>query len=193
MQDIRQLIKRIEDKAAGEVDAVESSYADKVNQLQKDFKSKRSEYLAQENDESGRLADLKKRETITLKKLHMKKELINMKRSMIDGVFEKAVRIMQDLPAEKYQKLMEAILKEIVVSGTELVLPAKGNERLTRKFISSVNKKYGWSLKLSDHNDRAKDGFILVDSECETAVDWSTIREYVRQKKEDMIIRKLFA
>ena len=193
MDNIDHLISRIEKKASEEISGIERSFSEKLRGLESDFQDRKDHYMEEKRTESERIARLRKKEIITLRKLDIKKDIVNKKRRALDMIFDKAIEMMRKLPEKRYGKLMEIVLRQVVVESDESISPSKGNRVFTGDFIKKINKKYGWNLKKAPETDRVADGFVLVGADCETVVDWTGIREYLVHEKEDSVVRELFA
>ena len=137
MDNIDHLISRIEKKASEEISGIERSFSEKLRGLESDFQDRKDHYMEEKRTESERIARLRKKEIITLRKLDIKKDIVNKKRRALDMIFDKAIEMMRKLPEKRYGKLMEIVLRQVVVESDESISPSKGNRVFTGDFIKS--------------------------------------------------------
>lgn len=182
----------IEKQTDREITEIKKTVNDEIDKLEKEFNERQEKFISEKELEFKREGGLRKREILTNKKLELKKEILNRKRKLIEDIFDEAVEKLKNLDKGRYRRLMEKLLKGVISTKNEEVMPAQKEEVFDKSFISSMNKKYGWKLKLGNKTNRIDGGFLLKETDYETVVDWDSIKEFIRQKEEDRVIAELF-
>jgi vacuolar-type H+-ATPase subunit E/Vma4 len=185
---IKDEIKR---QADAEIESIRQAAQDELTRLKKEFDEKKSQYLEEKTMDFNKSGELKKREIITNKRVLLKKKLLNEKRQLIEEIYDGIIEGLKKLKPEKYVIFIENILKEIIITKNEEIRPGKTEKIFDDVFIKNINKKNGWKLKLGKTAD-ISNGFLVVEENYETTVDWDTLRDFIKQKEEDRIISYLF-
>ncbi len=189
---LNKLLKSISEDAQKEVDQIRKKADRRVKELEQEFKEDREKYIKKQKHKMNRQGELYKKQKVTRERLEEKKKILNRKRELIDKVFEIAVKKLKDSPAGEQQKLFQKILKETVNTGTEVVKPAEKDSVVSKNFLKKVNKENNWNLELGSKIKSQEGGFLLEGENYETLVNWHNIKDYLKEKEEDNIIRSLF-
>ncbi len=191
--ELKNILEEINKQTDKEIERIRESVNNEIAELKKEFDEKRRNFISKKKSEFMSEGELKKQGILTERKLALKKELHNKKRKLIENIFNETVERLQNLDKTKYEKLMEKLLKEVVVTKNEIVLPALKEEVFNKGFIARLNEKYKWNISLGSKTSVISGGFILKEKDYETVVDWNSIKEFIRQTEEDRVVESLFS
>lgn len=189
---IKKIKDEIEKQTDKEIAEIKKSVGNEIRRLRNEFEDRRKKFVGEKILEFKREGELRKREILTNKKLEIKKKILNRKRKLIEDIFNETIARLKGLDKDRYKKFIGSILKEIIVTKNEEVIPARDEDIFNNAFISSLNKQYGWKLKLGNKTTGIDGGFLLKEKDYETVIDWTGIKEFIRQKEEDRVIAELF-
>ncbi len=189
LSSIKEEIKR---QAENEIKEIKESVSREISKLKESYESKKQKFIKEKELEFEREGELIRKEIVTEKKLELKKKLINKKRELIEEVFNDVIERLKKQEKKEYCNLMENLLKETVSTKDEEIMPSVKDKVIDKNFINSINKKYGWKIKLGDKIAGIEGGFILKKEEYETVVNWPEIKEFIRQAEEETVVENLF-
>lgn len=192
LNSVDSIIKEIEKRVKKEIDEIKEGYGKEKKREQEDFENRRKDLLDREKKKFERKGELRKQEIITKNSLESKKKILNKKSRLLDEVFEQAVKKIKELDKNNYKKFMRRMIKQSVVTGREEVIPGEKEKIFTEDFIDNLNKKNKWGLKIRKKTRDIDSGFILKGKNFQTVVDFENIKEYLREQKEEEVIKKLF-
>ena len=93
------------------------------------------------------------------------KQLLGAKVEILNDVFDRCKKAVNDLPGEHYLAWAMSTMKQAVESGDEEVIVGKDEKRINDEFIKKVNHELGpgfkGNLKLSSEKGDFSGGFIL--------------------------------
>ena len=81
--------------------------------------------------------------------LEQKKELLAMKREVIDLAFEDALRRLNAMPREKAQEFFGKLVAQAAQGGEEIVPDRNHREIFDQDFVARVKKETGKEMRLS--------------------------------------------
>ena len=110
----------------------------------------------------------------------------------MDGIFDGVIEQLKNQKVEFRRNIMGNLLRNAVKTGKETLEVSEKDDIFSEKYINEINNKYGWKIKPGGRNRGITSGFILQEAEHQTVVDWAGIREYVKEKTEETVIKELF-
>ena len=198
MSDPKRLIDKILAEAKQKAEQ-EATYAQqKAGEVVNKAKQK-----AKGNAEKARLAALeeaveRKRRVKSVYDLEHKKDILTMKRDVLDDVFDKAVDDIAALDDARYLKLMTRLLVECADTGEGGIKIAESDQkRLGPDFIDSANEALkkaagkGEVQRLKETCDR-KGGFIYVNGGMEIDCSIEAVVALARERIETDAAARLF-
>ncbi len=191
--ELKNILEEIKKQTDKEIECIRESVNNEIAELKKEFDEKCRNFTSKKKSEFMMEGELKKQGILTERKLALKKELHNKKRKLIENIFNETVERLKNLDKSKYEKLMEKLLTEVVVTKNEIVLPAQKEDIFNKDFIDKLNEKYKWNISLGNKTSVISGGFILKEKDYETVVDWNSIKEFIRQTEEDRVVESLFS
>lgn len=161
-------------------------------QLQRELDdyNERSKELAQKASQD------KKSRMLAAIRMEISRDLLTVKREILDQVFSKVAEKFKNLSDEQYRGLMAGLLKKSVETGDEEVIVDKNETRLDQEFIKNINRELGngfkGNLKLSDVHDDIKGGFILKRGPIRTNASLAVLIDQARKDTEIELAKQLF-
>lgn len=186
------ILAGIQEQVQTEIEDIKRETEKELNLLKKEFEKTRNKNITEQKHEFEKEGELKKRKMLTAVRLDKKKAVLKKKQGILNSIFNEAVLHLKKLKKEDYQKFIENLLKEVVVSGNENIHPSQNEKIFSKDYIDKLNNKYRWNLKVKTGTAGMEDGFILKGVEYETVVDWNSIKDFIRQKEEEKVVRELF-
>lgn len=99
---------------------------------------------------------------LTVAGLDVKKQMLAVKKELIDASFAKAESVLAGLEDDDYLKLISAMLAKSASDGDTVTVSAKDKSRITADFIKKQSKKLGISLTLGKKYGDFDGGIILT-------------------------------
>ncbi|MFH1416378.1 MAG: V-type ATP synthase subunit E family protein [Elusimicrobiota bacterium] len=189
---LQNILDGITKETQKEADIIRIEAEREIERMRGKFEDKKKRLINEKKSEFNRNGELIKKEMITREKLRVKKQLLNKKRDLIEGIFDRIMEILNKSDKSELLIPMEKLLVETVTSKNEIVRPAEGISPVDTGFISGLNRKYGWKLKLGEKNPGISGGFVIEGENYETVVDWANIKDHIRETYEDMVAKELF-
>jgi V/A-type H+-transporting ATPase subunit E len=174
-------------REAGEKESVELA---KLNKQLQEY-NRQTEILA---DRAGKDEKL---HILAAARMEIAGELLTEKRKILDEVFSRASRLLQNLPDQEYRVLMTKLLLDAVQTGEEDVVVDKNENRIDQQFINLVNQRLGsakkGNLKLSSERQDVEGGFILRRGRIKTNVTFGVLLDRARKELEIELAKELFS
>jgi len=198
MEGIAKIKERILEEAREEKERIIADANVQAQEIVKQYEQKAKEIVDDILDKASKTAEEKKRRIISMAELENRKALLQAKQQIIDGVFEKAKASLQNMPDDKYQKLIAGMLEDSVLTGNEeVIISERDKNRITPEFIQKVNKtlsgmgKQG-NLRLSETFGTMIGGFILKSQDLEINSTFDSLIDMEREELETEIAKILF-
>lgn len=99
---------------------------------------------------------------LTVAGLDVKKQMLAVKKELIDASFAKAESVLAGLEDDDYLKLISAMLAKSASDGDTVIVSANDKSRITADFIKKQSKKLGISLTLGKEYGDFDGGIILT-------------------------------
>lgn len=99
---------------------------------------------------------------LTVAGLDVKKQMLAVKKELIDASFAKAESVLAGLEDDDYLKLISAMLAKSASDGDTVTVSANDKSRITADFIKKQSKKLGISLTLGKEYGDFDGGIILT-------------------------------
>jgi len=151
-----------------------------------------------ENEAKAHASDHKKR-LIAAAELEMRKDLLKVKREMLDVAFKNSVSSIRNLPSSEYCEIVKGMLLSLSFQGeADIVFPRADKENFGNGFIEEMNavlKAIGkdMSVKLAEDEGAFEGGFLLRGNGFEINNSLEAITKLVRDEAEPIAAKILFA
>lgn len=124
--------------------------------------------------------------------LEQKKELLAMKREVIDLAFEDALRRLNAMPREKAQEFFGKLVAQAAQGGEEIVPDRNHREIFDQDFVARVKKETGKEMRLSKESREMGGGLVLRREGMEINLTSRAIVSQARQALEAEAAEMLF-
>lgn len=124
--------------------------------------------------------------------LEQKKELLAMKREVIDLAFEDALRRLNAMPREKAQEFFGKLVAQAAEGGEEIVPDRNHREIFDQDFVARVKKETGKEMRLSKESREMGGGLVLRREGMEINLTSRAIVSQARQALEAEAAEMLF-
>lgn len=198
MSGVEKITERIvndaREKAASTISAAEAKCADIIEKSKKRA-DKNVQSMVDGAKAEGREL-IKRKEAVF--SLELRKEVLSIKRQMLDKAFALALEKLQAISDEEYDQLMAELLAECAEIGDGEVLIAERDKRLLHaSFISKAEKMLAdkgleRKMKQGGVDKRLPDGFVYVSGGMEINCSLASIVSQKRESIEAGVYRLLF-
>ena len=128
--------------------------------------------------------------------MEIAKEYLAEKRKILDEIFAKARKELQNLPDDKYQEIMKKLMLAAVETGDEEVIVDTNEKRIDQKFINQVNHELGpeyqGKLRLLDERRDIGCGFILRRGKIKNNASLNVLLTNAREALEIELAKEVF-
>lgn len=162
--------------------AVTKDADDQVRALQASYK----ERFAKEEPEIQ-----KRREIVA--ELDAAKVDLGVRQRLIGETFDGALRMLTELPKDKYLAFAQTLMKKAVDSGNEVVLVGQNEKYIDGAWLESYNAANGTHLSLSAERLPLTGGFVLRKENVDTNCSWDMLIRDIRPELEADVVKRLFS
>ena len=187
------IIKKISDDAAAVVDEIRSETRAKTDAMYAEAEKKCAEMRAEADAMiASRTAEIQRsRETVA--DLDIKKQLLGMRRELIDEVFDGVAGSLRKILGRKYPELISAMLRSAAEDGDVLVISANDADVITDEFVKKTAKAMGIKLSLDPSFGDFAGGIVLRSSGYDKNLTIEVETETLREEMETKVAELLFA
>ncbi len=118
----------------------------------------------------------------TMAELEARRNMLSIKRELIDEAFSKAQDMIMSLPDEAYLGFVEKLMRNLDDKRGDVIV-GKNEARINADFVDKINEKTDSAYKFSDERGNFEGGFILRTGRIETNC---TVKMLVSQAKRGM-------
>ena len=190
------VIQKILADAKTEAQRIIKEAEEKESAEQAKLTSQLEEYKKQTEILADRAAKDEKSHILAAARMEIAGESLSEKIKILDEVFSRARRQLQNLPNDEYLKLIHKLMLDAVQAGNEEVIVDRNENRIDRQFIDAVNQQLGsgakGNLKLSDEKQDIGGGFILRSGRIKTNVSFDVLLNRARNELEIELAKELF-
>lgn len=193
----QQVVEKILADAKAEAERITKEAEEKESLEQTKLNRHLQEYKNQTEVFADRAGKDEKSHILATARMEIAGELLAEKRKILDEVFSRARRQLQNLPDEEYRKLITKLMLDAVQTGEEEVVVDKNENRIDQQFINLVNQRLGsakkGNLKLSQERQDIEGGFILRRGRIKTNVSFDVLLDRARSELEIELAEELFS
>jgi V/A-type H+-transporting ATPase subunit E len=191
------VIDKILADAKAEAEKITIEAKEKDSAEQQKLSKQLDEYRRQTEILADRAAKDEKSHILAAARMEIAMEFLAEKRKILDEVFSRARRQLQNLPDDQYRNLVSKLLLESVQTGHEEVVVDKNENRIDQQLIELANQKLGsagkGNLRLSQEKQDIDGGFILRSGRIKTNVSFDVLFQRARKELEIELAKDLFA
>jgi len=189
---------RILDDAQKEAQSIISEAQAKAQELLKQAHTKADNLTQKHTAESESAAGEHKRRLVAKAELDYKKELLSIKRQMLDEAFKGAIEEIKNMPEKQYAEVLMAMLVSQTIQGeADIIFSAQDKSRLGNGFVTEVNgllAQQGKNLHITSTktDGNFSGGFILKGDGFEVNNTLEALARMVRDEVEPLAAQALF-
>lgn len=160
-----QVVQKILSEAQAEASKILDDAKAKVAEQQAQLDSKITDFDAKTDQLAAEAGEDKLQRMLAGARMDNAKRLLAAKVNILNDIFERSKRAVNDLSDEDYLSWAMTTMKRAVESGDEKVIVGKNEKRINEDFIKKVNGALGpgfkGNLQLSPEKGDFSGGFIL--------------------------------
>ena len=181
------ILQKILEEAKKEIEQTEKESAEKIKVLEKEYQKKEFE-KEQEIKESM----IKKKNEVdkkmeTLVKMEERNEMLVMKQSVLDKVFEKALEKLVSLQDAEYKKVLICFLEKLSKEDEGTIIAAKDRKPITESALHDT----GHTLKVREEGN-FKGGFVYQSEKIEINSTFENVLKNLKPEIEPEVAEMLF-
>lgn len=198
MAGIEKIKERILEDASKEKQNILNEAEKEADNILEKYRAKAEDVRKKILNEAKKEAEDEKRRILSMAQLEQRKIILKAKQDIIDEVFQKAERRLQEIPEKNYKNILYNMLLESVISGTEEIIVNKQDKNLiTPDFIDKLNQELvnlgkAGDIRLSSENGDMIGGFILRSKDIEINATFDSLINLEREDLETKIAKILF-
>ena len=184
---------KISAEAQAQIKSIEAEndvrIADVNKQADKEIKTARETYRDRFAKEEPEIA--KRREIVA--NLDAAKVDLGVRQRLVGEAFDGALRLLAELPRDKYLSFVQTLLEKAVETGDETLFVGKDEHHIDGAWLDSYNA--GHSTRLSFSGDRLPilGGFVLRNGKIDINCSWDMLTGDIRPEIEADVVKQLFA
>ena len=160
-----QVINKILSEAKQQADEISCQASDKYALQKRQTEEELAAYHAKTDQLAAEAGEDKLQRMLANARMNNAKGLLAAKVEILNDVFERSKKAVNELPDEVYLSWAMAMMKQAVESGDEEVIVGKDEKRISSDFVKKVNHELGTGFKgnllLSAERGDFAGGFIL--------------------------------
>ncbi|RJP24189.1 MAG: hypothetical protein C4520_04680 [Candidatus Abyssobacteria bacterium SURF_5] len=193
---LEDILKKINEEARAEADSLLSLARAEAQSIREKARREADDLKATLMREAERRAKSHAERIRILAGLDQRKEILAVKKRLVDESIEEARKKILNLPPEEYLAFLKPLILNAVESGNEEIVPAEREKDLfTAAFLRSLNDALGperGHLRLSAEAGAFSGGCVLREGNRETNLTLSSLIESNRDMLEPQVARVLF-
>lgn len=196
----QQVVDKILAEAHAEAEKIRREAEERQAAEQSRFDEQMAEFREQTEQMAAQAAQAEKAQLLALARMEAAKDYLREKAKILDEVFARSRRRIQDLPDDEYRELMARLLLEAVETGDEQVVAGQDDSRIDSKLVNEVNSrlkaqgkgKGKGGLSLSQEKHHLGGGFLLKRGRIQTNVTTDVLVDQARNDLEIELSDELF-
>ncbi len=190
LADIKKRIETDAKKEAEEILEKAKKQAEEIRKTSEEEKRKlQEEYDKKLETEKPEIFERRK----IVARLDVQKMKLGAKRTLIDQVFDAALRKLQEMETDEYGKFMKTLLKEAAEEGKGVVVPGRHDKVINTDWIREFNEENGTETELSEERLPYKGGFIYRKGDIDINCTFTMLLDSLREDLEAGIVKSLFS
>ena len=184
---------KISAEAKAQIKAVESENAARVavvaQQADAGIKAVQAEYRDRFAGEEPEIA--RRREIVA--RLDADKIDLGVRQKLISEAFDGALRLLAELPSDKYLSFVGTLLEKASESGEEILLIGNSERHIDSAWLDGYNSSHQTRLSLDRDRLPISGGFVLRNGKIDVNCSWDMLVEDIRGEIEPGVVKRLFS
>jgi len=188
------IIKEAKEAAAAVIEAAKAEAAEKLAAAQ----AQADEFVKHGQQEAAQAAEEQKRRRLSAVDSELRKEVLAARRSLLDGVFDKALQKLAALKPEEQVAMMAPRIVEAAPDGKgQVFLAKKDAAAFGEKLMNAVNELYAKKgvkpeLNIAKENISVTGGFVLKTANIEYNNTYEALIKASKEELERKVAAVLF-
>lgn len=191
-----QVVEKILSQAKAESQAILSEAKDKAAAAGAQFEKELAAFEAKTDQLARTAGEDRLQRMLAAARMSNARRLLGARIRILDEVFDKARKTINELPDEAYQSLMVSLMVKAVQTGDEEVVIGKGEKRITEALLARVNTQlktgFKGNLRLSSERADLAGGFILTRGRVRINAGTDVMIDRLRESIEMELAAELF-
>ena len=183
---------KIKAEAQTQVRAIETENEAKISAVTKqadaEIKAVQASYKDRFTKEAPKIEKL--REIVA--ELDAEKVDLGVKQRLIGEAFDSALRLLSELPRDKYLSFVQALVEKAVVTGDEVLLVGKSEQYIDGAWLDSYNASHQTRISLDHDRLPISGGFVLRNGKIDINCSWDMLIGDIRPDIEAEVVKRLF-
>src|SRR3972149_1613574 len=190
------VVQKILADADAEAEKIKTEAQKKQDDEQAKLEQQLDEFKKQTKTLAEKAARDEKSHLLAAARMDIAKQHLAEKRKILDEVFEKTGKQLQNLPVEQYRSLMAKLMLAMAENGDAEIIIGGNAHRPDPQLINKVNEQLTSDkkgiLKLSGKKEDIEGGFLLKRDKISTNVTFDVLLNNARKELEIKLAKELF-
>jgi len=191
-----QVVQKILADAQAEADGINAAADERCAEIDAKLQKDLEAYAGETQTLAAEAARDKIARTLAGTRMELRKEMLVVKRTLLDNVLATAATRVAELPDEEYQKLISGLMVKAAETGDEEVVIGRRENRITDKLVKDVNRLLGpgyrGNLRLARDRADISGGFILRRGKVQINASIEVLIDQAREQLEMELTNDLF-
>lgn len=193
---LEDIIKSIEMKSSQEIDKIKKEAAGEKEKILIQAEKEADKIKNETKEGFKKEGEDEKRKILIRARSEGKKEILNLKRELINEVFKLTEKEISSPNKKEYLALLKDSLLANIDSGNEEIIFSPRDKKLIEgEFINNLRKslkKKGEKIKVSYGLDGEEKGFVIVKEDMQINRTFSNFFSFLREELEIDVAKRLF-
>lgn len=197
---LEEVLQGIDKKVKQEIEKIRNGAEKKKQRILEEAKQEAKRRQERITGESKRKIDDEMEKALINARREERKKILNLKRELIDSVFEEAKSRFLNMDNKEYLSLIKDILlSNLDGEGEEVVISPQDKELISGRFVQEIEKslsrrtgKNNVKLKLVPELDETERGFIIRKERMQVNCTLSSLFTSVKDRIEIEVAKRLF-
>ena len=117
---------------------------------------------------------------------------LGVKQRLIGEAFDSALRLLSEMPRDKYLSFVSALMEKAVITGDEILLIGKDERHIDSTWLDSYNASHNTRVSFSGDRVPISGGFVLRNGKIDINCSWDMLISDIRPEIESEVVKRLF-
>jgi len=117
---------------------------------------------------------------------------LGVKQRLIGEAFDSALRLLSEMPRDKYLSVVSALMEKAVITGDEILLIGKDERHIDSTWLDSYNASHNTRVSFSGDRVPISGGFVLRNGKIDINCSWDMLISDIRPEIESEVVKRLF-
>ena len=191
MQGIDKIIEKIISDAKADAEQTALQTKNQIDSVRKKHEAQAKKQIDELREEfADKKAQVESRAE-TMAELEARRNMLAIKRELVEEAFAKAQEMLIALPDEEYLNFIENLMRNLDNKRGDVIV-GKSEKRIDADFVDKINEKTDSSYKLADDRGNFDGGFVLRTGRIETNCTVKMLVSQAKRRMEQKVASVLF-